>query len=90
MLTKFLYFYSTFFFFEIKQQFHSIEPSNHRSSYQPSVALTTQLQLSPLKEQYIKWKLNDFGHFYALQWLDGSTVVVAFPQNSKSRRMGKS
>jgi hypothetical protein len=30
-----------------------------------------------LKLQYINCKLNDFGHFYALQWLDGSTVVVA-------------
>jgi competence transcription factor ComK len=44
-------------------------PSLYQLSYNSIIAF--------LKLQYINCQLNDFSHFYALQWLDGSTVVVA-------------
>ncbi len=66
--------------------------SNLRTTEQyPSLfQLSYNSIFASLKLQYINWKLNEFGHFYALQCLDGSTVVVAVPKNAKSRRMGKS
>jgi hypothetical protein len=60
-------------------------PISYPSLYQ----LSYNSMFAPLKLQYINWKLNDFGHFYALQWLDGSTVVVAVPKNAKIRGVPK-
>jgi hypothetical protein len=63
---------------------------NHRTpdlqySYPSLYQLNYDLILSfkiAIYESQLEW----IGNFYALQWLDGSTIFVAVP---KSRRMGK-
>jgi hypothetical protein len=44
--------------YEIKQQLHGIEPSNHRSSYQLSVALPTELQFDVCTLKIAIYKLK--------------------------------
>ena len=57
----------------------SIKPSNYTSSYQLYVTLPTYLRFDDIhnKIAIYELQLEWIGHFYALQWLDGSTVVVA-------------
>jgi hypothetical protein len=44
--------------YEIKEQLHSVEPSNHRSSYQPSIALPTELQFDNCSLKIAIYKLK--------------------------------